>query len=113
MRARTALPEGYYVVETRPGEWTPYHRTDDMMFFTGAAPGALVPIGPSQSHRIRAVRFCYDRAGVPWDSRKPVTSGAAAPTTTTAHPGKGQVSPSDVGGVLPKQVAKRSRQRTA
>lgn len=99
--ARTAVPVGYYVIEGEGGRFTPYHRVDDMMFLAGGPlAGALVPVGPSFQNYLDAARFCYDRAGVPWSSRRRVKRGAQDTT-----PGSGgQASSAIDGGLLPQDL---------
>lgn len=115
MQARTAPPVGYYVVEIERGKFVPYHRLDDMLTLDSERlPGALVPIGPSQSKYIRAVRFCYERAGVPWENRKRVAKrGAPSQAPTEDDASEGEVSPANAGGILPVTMAKRKSKRTA
>lgn len=112
---RTALPDGYYVVEGRDGRLTPYHRTDDMMLAQSPdapsvifPPGTLVPIGPSFAYYIEAAKFCYDRAGVPWPHRKRVAKRGTQGTPDTST---GQAAASESRRVLPEVVENASGER--
>lgn len=111
-RRRTPLPTGFYIVERDAGAYTPYHQVDDMMFYAGGTPGALVPIGPSFSSYLLAARFIYERAGIPWASRKRGTGGAGSQTSAATHGGGGQSSETNTSGVLSDGMEKRPRTRT-
>lgn len=115
-RARTAPPSGYYIVETERGRFTPFHLVTGLMFDDEMArrwPGALVPVGPSQSKYIRAVRFCYERAGVPWDSRKTVMDGASGEAPHKNDAREGKAPEANAGRLVSGEVAHRQRKRAS
>lgn len=114
---RTAVPEGYYVVERWDGRLAPYHRADDMMETSDLVvdekipPETLVPIGPSFSRYIDAARFCYVRAGVAWPHRKRVKKRGEAESTST--PSQRQAATAEHSRVLPEKLENTSGERQA